>query len=433
MKRLFEELRENLEEFVAQDDYPALVVACLPEELAYVASFLRALDEKRPADFILIFGETFGSPQGYVDGAVAALRAQLDAAAPVRQERGEPPFPPPPALLEDRRQSPASRLAGLLDYARGLLPNEADHRVVVGFLPLACSDPDGYAELMASILPGRELTSAWRAVRMVAYDDRSGRPLAPRITAQGNDRVLLFEVDFSTPKLTDALNVSAADTSLPLAERMASLLQLAALDYSYKRYDDALAKYAALYAYYDAQKIPAMGALCLLGAGDTLRASGQIGPGKEMLQRGIAFALEHRALPPLLNGLMSIVELCFEQREFEEAEGYADSAARVAAGSLNAIAYCDLLERRGDAQLARGKLGEALQSLQKCRELSGKYGYHAREISALTKLVPLYEQLGRPEHSAAERELAALQRASPGRPTSVVSPEAGQPPAQTPS
>jgi hypothetical protein len=59
--------------------------------------------------------------------------------------------------------------------------------------------------------------------------------------------VLTCEVDFSTPALTDGLSQGAADVSLPVTERMACLYQLAALDYTYKRYPDALQKFGVLH------------------------------------------------------------------------------------------------------------------------------------------------------------------------------------------
>jgi hypothetical protein len=389
MKRLFDELRENLDEFIAQNDYPALAIVGTVDELAYVGAFLRALDDRNPADFVLLFEQPFTGAVDYMEAIVQALRVQLDAAKSVRTERGDPPFPPLPPALDDRLLRPEERLRKLVEYARTLLPNETDHRLILALLPRTCADDHAYAKLVTSVLPTGAPPASLRAVRLVLHDARDGRPLAALIQSQRVDRVLVLELDLSTPSLTNALTLAAANTSLPVAERMPSLLQLAALDYAYRRYDDALAKYRTLYAYYDGQRIHAMSATCLFGAGDALRARGDRDAAKALLQSGIVLALRHRVLLPLLNGFLSLVELCFELGEFEEAEGYADSGAKVAAAVLNPIAHCDLLERRGDAQRATGKTAEAIASYEWCHRLSEKFRYRPCQKSAHGKLVAL--------------------------------------------
>jgi tetratricopeptide (TPR) repeat protein len=414
MKRKFEELRENLDEFVEQNDYPVLIVGCLPDELAYVVKFLQALDEKHPSDLFLIFPQPFDAPGPYLDRLVESLHAQLEAAGPARAERGDEPFPPLPSQAADPKIQPGIRLLALVDYFRTLLPNEKDHRAVAGFLPLVCSDFDAYARLMGAVFPAREMPPSMAALRIVAYDDRSTKRIALDVRDRRITRVLMFEVDFSTPALTNALSVGAADTALPVPERMACLLQLAALDFSYKRHDDAIEKYGLLYTYYEGAGLRAMQALCLLGAGDTLRAAGQPARAKEMLQRGIALAIEHKALAMLLNGLLSIVEVCFELGEFADAESYADSGTKAAAAALNPFAYADLFERRGDAQLAQRHADDAVASYGRAREISKMYDHAARSESVLPKLASLYKQRGQlEEQRAVEREFVKVLRRAP--------------------
>lgn len=390
MRRKFEILRENLEEFVQQDEYPVLVVGCLPEELAYVAKFLQALDEKHPQNYIMVFPQPFHSPEGYMDGVAESVRLQVEAANTLRAERGEPPFPPTPPTLTDPRRSAPQRLDAALQYLRNLLPNEDDHRIVVGFLPLECRDFEAYAKLMISVLPIPDVQPWMKAMRLVMYDDRVLNKLVPAMRARKVAHVLHFEVDFSTPALTDALAKDAADVTLPIAERMSCLMQLAALDFSYKRYPDALDKYAVLYKYYEGMNIPSMQALALLGTGDTLRAAGQPAAAKQRLQQGIALAMEHKVLPVMLNLLLSITNLCMELGQFDEAESYAESGAKVAAGLLNAYAYCDMHELWGDAQIAQGRLADGIKTYKRCQELCKMYEYFHRWYSVLERQKALY-------------------------------------------
>lgn len=395
MKRKFEELRENLDEFVEQDDFSLLVVGCLPDELAYVAQFLQGLEQKHPASFFVLFAQPFINAAGYLDGVVESIQLQVQAARPLRAERGEVPFPDVPEELLDHRQPAEQRLLSILRYLVSLLPNQADYRVVVGLLPLDCRDVPAYAKLVRSMIAAVPSSPSLAALRIVVYDDRTRHLLtgALRDGHKNHAHVLTYQVDFSTPALTDALTRDAADVALPVPERMASLLQLAALDYSYKRYPAAMEKYGVLYNYYQAQKIPSMQALCLNGAADTLRAAGQPVQAKDYLQRSIGLSMENKALPTLLNALISITEVSFELQQFDEAASYADSGARVAAAALNPFACADLHERKGDAQLAQGKTQESIESYRRCAHLCQMYEHFYRWKSVLRKLGQLHQPL----------------------------------------
>lgn len=409
MKQKFDELRENLDEFVQQDDYPMLVIGCVLEELAYVVKFLQGLDEQHPEDYILVFPQPFEDATGYLNGVVESVRVQVEAAQSLRAERGEAPWPPLPAALTDARRAAAQRLEDVLQYLRRLLPNEDEHRVIVGLLPLVCNDFDAYSQMVATVMP-RSPEQPWlKAIRIVAYDHRARRRLVPAMRAAKVERVLTFDVDFSTPALTDALARSTADPSVPVPERMANLTQLAALDYSYRRYSEAFVKYGTLYKYYEQEKNPSMQAVALLGTGDTLRAAGHLDLAKMRLQQGIAIGMEHKVLPVLVNLLLSITGLCMQLRQYQEAESYADSGAKVASGVLNPFAYADFYELKGDAQIAQDKLVDGLATYKRCQELCKMYDHYDRWRSVLERQKRLYEKarMGR-ERREVEDELMAL-------------------------
>ncbi|NJK31856.1 MAG: hypothetical protein HC927_05240 [Deltaproteobacteria bacterium] len=250
MKRKFDQLRANLDEFVQQDEYPLLVVGCRPDELAYVIKFLQSLEEIHPAHLFAVFHQPFPNAATYLDEVVASVQVQLEAAAPLRAERGEPPIPALPLSVLDSRRDPGQRLVELIDHLRLLLPNEDEFRLVLGFLPLQCQDPQAYVDLVKALLSVTEPAAWMHAVRIVVYEDRDLRLLLTSLTPESVIHVLAFEVDFSPAAMADALVEDASDRSLPVPERMLALLQLAAIDYSYKRYDLAHAKYAALFEYY---------------------------------------------------------------------------------------------------------------------------------------------------------------------------------------
>src|SRR6187551_1250962 len=110
MRRKAEELRETLDEFVSQVEFPMLIVGCRAEELAYLMTFLQGIDQSHPEAYVIVFSGAFTTPQAYLDSAVELLTLQLAGAEPVRIERGDPPFPPLPPEVEDPRLPPEQRL-----------------------------------------------------------------------------------------------------------------------------------------------------------------------------------------------------------------------------------------------------------------------------------------------------------------------------------
>src|SRR5262245_46974688 len=106
LRQQFEDLRENLDEFVQQTEYPVLIARCAPDEIAYVMKFLQGLEEVHPQNFFMIFGQPFENAAAYMDLILEAVRVQLDAAQIARAERNEAPFPPMPPELASRQLAP---------------------------------------------------------------------------------------------------------------------------------------------------------------------------------------------------------------------------------------------------------------------------------------------------------------------------------------
>jgi tetratricopeptide (TPR) repeat protein len=407
VKKKFDDLRENLAEFVEQTDYRCLLLGCTPEEAPYAAQFLEGVDLSRPEDYVLTFVEAFITPSAYLDGLVCRLAEQLGAADEVRRARGEDPFPAPPAELGDPARPLAERLGHLLCFLANLLPNEREHAFVVAFLPFENRDNDAYCRLMASLLPVPEAPPWMAPLRIVLADDRRERQLAHLSREQSAPSVLYYEVDFSTPALTDALSRDAADPSVPMPQRMASLLQLAALDFSYRRFDAAIQKYGVLHEYYRDPPLPTMQALCLQGLGDSLHASGKSGAGKRALQSALALALEHRALVPLVQSLLSMVGVCEALGHHADTESYAESGRKAAEASMNAPVYVTFVEKKADAQLAQDKPAEAVETYRKCVTLAELYELFSIWKSVLHKLGAVYREARmRTEAEGIERELS---------------------------
>lgn len=380
------DLRSNLDEFVEQTDYSLLVVACTSEEGLYVSTLLAAMDDTRPESLFWVFTDAFESAPHYVDALVASLQRQLEAGSAVRVERGEPPFPDMPAGVGDTRAEPGERFELLLRFLPALVADPRAQSFVLGLLPAACRDELAFAQLIVRILPHPKRPEWMEPLRLVTLDPRERPAVVPVLEKRAIQTVLTFPLDLSTPALTAALSQDAADPSVPLPERMANLMQLAALDFSYQRHADAQEKYSVLHEYYAQPHEPGMQALCLLGVGDSLDATGEPARAKLLFERGIDLCLKHDQKLPLLHLLLAVVRVCTTLGLHAQAELYASSGFTIALALVNGPVYALLAEKKADAQLAQGKQGEALSTYDYARKLAETYSVYSIWKSVLEKL-----------------------------------------------
>lgn len=423
MKRKLEELRLNLEELVEQTDYSVLLLACTPNESVYVASFLGGLDEASDHSLFLVYPGPFRGAELYLADLLSFTEVQLKQAAEARKERGEPPPPPLPPAVRDPRLDPTARFELWLRYLPTLLPDQRQFSFVVGLVPMECEDPAAYARFVEkAVIHGRR--PEWmEPLRIVVFDSREAPALLPLIREQKIGTVMTWEFDLSPPALVDALSRECADPAIPLAQRIASLVQLGGIDLAYGRYPDARQKYAAAFEFYSNPPVPSMQALCMQGAGDSLAAEGRSPEAKEMYERGLWVCMEAGVLPSALLLLQALVRVCCTMQDFASAEAYADSGSRLADGTLNPALYAHLLEQRGDAQLRLGKRRAAVESYEHARAVAAHHLLIETWESCLNKLIREYDEAGQGAELSERRrehaEMSAEKAADPRRSSSA--------------
>lgn len=406
MRRKIEELKTSIQEFVDQSDNLALVVNGTDTEILYAIKSIEAVEQENGSDLFLTFPRPLATAEGYLQDLFASLEAQVAGSQELQRAKGLPEWPPFPAACKDPQAEIVPRLRMAFDYVRDLLPREEDHRVVLGLLPTSIKDPREYANLVGAILPHGGFAPWMRRLRIVLRDTREQPFLIPYLERERIPGVMVLDIDLGTAALTSSLADDAADPGLPKGERMEALLQLAALDYAYKRYPQAIEKYRVLYDHYSEEKNPALQALCLQGVGDVLRRLGKSDQAKERYQQALAIAVPTGAFPLMLNLLAGTGELCLERKEFAEAEGYLALADPVAAKLINPFAKCDVMEKLGMAREAQKNYAGAVDAWRRAAVLCKEVEYLDRWKSVLERLLAVYRQTRRPETAAFERELS---------------------------
>jgi tetratricopeptide (TPR) repeat protein len=405
-------VRDTLSQFVEQRDNLLLVVSTSDREMAYVLKTLEGMDEGSPSDLFLIFAEPFADGPAYASAIMKNLYVQMEVAKATLKERGEGPFPPLPELCDDEAAPPVARLRAAIDHVASLVPAQGGHRAVWGFLPLQIADQEGYARLAGEFVmwSGPEL---WmRGLRVIARDDRERPFLFPALRKKKAPGVLLYDLDMSPEALNDALVKEAADRSAPVADRMQALMQLAGIDYAYKRYPEAIDKYRVLYNYYAEHNAPAMQAVVLQGVGDAILRLGDPRAAKVKYHQGLALAMQTQSLPILLNLTSAIGDVDLGLEDYRDAEGFFGLAAQIAGKMQNPFVKADALEKQGLARERTGDEAGAVVAWRDAAALCKTFAYHERHRSVLERLIRAYRSMCLDEERrACEAELKATRQA----------------------
>ena len=397
MRRLFDDVKQEIAAFRAQRDDLTLVLRCKVEEIAVVLKLVEGVEETSPHTF-LDFTLDFIEPSAYVDALVTQLSGQLKQAAELRQKEGGPPVPAEPASLRNHKVPPEERLRDLMCWARSAMedPNAV---LVWSMLPLQVHDPLAYARLLVATLRHRFPRPWCHHIRVIARDAEQ-RPLEHSRDAL--QRARFRTVDFGPEAVEQALEDTANDQSAPLPERMSSLMVLAGIDAAHKRTADAKEKYTLLCQYHHASGDNTLWALSMLGLGDTAARAGNAREAKDWYLAALTPATKANAFPVILNTTLSLGSLYFDSALWVDAATWYHVAGDLARALLNADTLMDCFEREGLCYQRAGAHKRAYEAWNSGVELAGSLKVRDRQKRLLQRLVELYSEL----HMSEERRKA---------------------------
>jgi tetratricopeptide (TPR) repeat protein len=243
-----------------------------------------------------------------------------------------------------------------LVFARSLIPSLQGSLLVWVMYPGDMADPAAYAGLMREVLQ-HEWPFPWcHHIRFVLRDNGAQPALEPGLS--GIPRVAWLAPDLSTGAMERAFEEDINDESLPLEERVQSLLLTAGMDQSHQRYATALEKYHLLFQHYSTGGDLAMAAVALNGMGEVYRDQHDETGAGACFEAALVAASDgpHPSTPILLNVCLNLGNLRMQQERWQEAEGYFDCAQKLATVLRYADVKVMILEQLGLAQSRQQKL-----------------------------------------------------------------------------
>lgn len=362
MRKLLAAIKDRLSSFIAQRDEVAMVLCASETDALPLLSILEGIEADRESDFFWTFTDSFTEPVAYAEAVTQTFEAKHGAVRITMEKEGMKPWPPIPSLVKDASTPPALRLRELAAFSRELLPVPNGGVNVWTFFPLEISNFASYGKLMAEVTE-HEFPFPWcHHLRFIIRDDPVSREVEK--TFENTPRIQCYKPDLSIEALNQSIEEEAADESLPLAERMSSLLVSAGNDFAFQRYPDALEKYALLLRYHGSMNNTAMAAVAMHGMGQVYERMGDITMADEAYQAALVPAShgEHPAIQVFLNVILSLADLRMKQENWNEAEGYWDSVQQLATVTRDATLKARGLNHRGVCQYQQEKFQEAEQS-----------------------------------------------------------------------
>jgi tetratricopeptide (TPR) repeat protein len=362
MRKLLQQVSARLEAFVEQRDDVTLVLGAATTDAVPLLGILDGIEANRGSDFFWTFTEPFKGARAYASAVVDAFSAKHSAVRLAMEKEGMKPWPALPASVAADATPPATRLRDLAAFSRELFPVPNGGVAVWTYFPLEVDDPGAFARLMQEVT-AHDFPFPWcHHLRFIVRDDPGARAVERALGRA--PRVQRYAPDLSTDALNKSLEEEVADESLPLAERMNSLLVSAGNDLAFGRFALSLDKWALLLKYHGSMNNHPMAAIALNGMGQVYQRMGDLESAERAYQSALVPASQGDPPPiaVLRNVVLSLADLRAEQKRWEEAEGYWDAAEQLATAGRDAPGKARALEQRGLCQLQQGKRDEAERS-----------------------------------------------------------------------
>jgi tetratricopeptide (TPR) repeat protein len=404
MRNLFEQPKQRIAAHTEQRDDLTLVVRCKNEEIAIVLKLIEGAEETSQHTF-LDHTEDFVEAQLYVSTLVTKMLGLSQQVGALREKEGGPPIPPAPERMRDDRVPAPERLRELMCWARSMIEDPQAALVWI-MMPIQIHDAVGYANLMTQTLRHSYPRPWCHNMRVIVRDDER---LPLEHSKAAFNRAQFMAVDFGSKSTEDALVESANDESLPLRERMTSLLVLAGIDAAHNRTADAKEKYKLLAKYHHALGDNAQWALSLMGLADVAAREGKPRDAKDLYLAALTPATHAKSFPVVLNCALALGNLHFQNGVWVEAATWYHTAGEMARALLNPDTLLDCYEHEGLSYHKAGAHKQALEAWNNGIELAKNIPIRDRQKRLITRKLDMYTELGlQKERDKTQLELQAV-------------------------
>jgi hypothetical protein len=386
MRRMLESITDRITGFVAQRDDLAMVVRTAAEIGPAFLQVMGPITESSEAGLFFTYDDEFDDPTAYVTAVVRAFAVQHEGVRGVMELEKMTPWPPLPPVVGQEGLPAVLRIRELMTFSRSLLPQPDSQVVVWTFMPKRVANPARYGAFVRDVL-AHEWPLPWcHHMRVIVRDDPADG--AVRKTMPDAKRVQWYEPPLGPEAYQKGFEEAAADPTLPVSERMQSLLVAAGTDCSWGRHEAAREKFQVLVWYFLRQRALLPAALALNGLGEVHARTGNPAAAGPAFEQAMALATDGPvpSVPIMFTVAWNLGKLRMEEGRPEEAAAYLGVAQQCGAVMRSADLKLMAMEQQGAALLAAGKPTEALALWEAGATVGDQLGMKEHRDAALRRL-----------------------------------------------
>lgn len=318
----------------------------------FVVHAVKELDDRSHEDVQFSIVAPFESLAGFAAEVVAHL--ERDRTALAAEGAVDPALTAPfPSECHDESVAPLRRIEALIREVHRRV-SDPERRITWCLCPAQVHDPGAYAELLAGLL----VMPRPHGLRLVLRDVAEAPCIAPGSLDARDESVVRVVFSVSIDEIKAETARKAADERLPLATRLASLVQLAIDDLRTGDLDCADEKFSFIieHAAGDEEWITP---LAWHGRGEIAERKGELTRARRCFEGALSTVQGQKPSALQYNVLFSLGRVCSTLGDHPTAEACFLGASSIGCALGERSATADMLERLGGALLAQGRRNDA--------------------------------------------------------------------------
>lgn len=399
MLKLFDQLRNDLSQFVEQTRQRALLLSCSDNDIAYPLKVLREVEEGSPADVFMMYCDAYQDPNAYADVVMERLREEHKIAVEWQIADGREPLADLPESLFDADRAPLDRLVEAVHVVHGWFPPEGDHRLVWVAAPMDLGKKDLWPAFCEQFY-GALAHEPW--LRLIFRMPANLPKLIEKNKAPdwvGNKDVRVLGCDFGPEAMEDALKEQADDPDIDEKQRMDALLMLAIRDTGFNRRHDAEQRYAELLDYGERNQDPAVKTMAMMGLGDLSKRNNDLNEAAAWYECAVPEAIESKQTMPFYLTVKSLADTYFLQKRYPEAEEAYLQAARLAQSHQETESFARMIDGNAKSRAKQKNWAGAVDRWDSAAIICREFEHDDVLREVLTSLRKGYEKLNMGEHA----------------------------------
>lgn len=407
MFQIINEVKEVIENFIADEDKSVMIIQDTLEESPLLLKVFGIVEESEESnDIFLSFGDEFQDTRRFVEAIIENQKLQIEALNIELEKVEREKIAEIPINLLERDKPSNARLELLFKHIRKNV--EPERRVIWVFHPLQDVEKDTFYADLFEYISQRIFTDEINFTKIIVRDTPT-KILQERLAK--HKQVFVYQPKISHKDIFKKIEESAKSKDTPNEEKAQSIMLLAGIDIAERRYEKALSRNRQVLNYYEKTKQKPQQSIVQNNIGDVFYVQGKYAEAQAEYEKAILIAVEEKSQPLVLYQSVNLGNSLFMQQKYDEAFIYYDSAAKLAEVNQTLPLRIQALEKCGDTKKSQEKIDEAIEIWGKTAEICRQNKYKFGLVGILERLTQAFEEKNDgANHRSSKKELEQIKQ-----------------------